>query len=124
MRRIEWRTSLVGAALTALLLAGGSSQSYTAWADQEGSAGVTTSEATVYEALPPGHSTAVAEGTELAVLCLTGWDGPNDGRPSSASSDSPFGAYLKVNYAQGSGYIRSDKVAIRRGAGDDGLRSC
>lgn len=42
------------------------------------------------------------------------WDGPNDGRPASSSSDSPFGAYLKVNYAQGSGYIKSDKVAIRQ----------
>ncbi|WP_078293498.1 hypothetical protein [Mycobacterium sp. D16R24] len=123
MKRIQWSAAIVGAAATGLLAAA-SGQSCIAWADQDESAGVITSSATVYEALPPGHPTAISEGTPVTVLCLTGWDGPNDGRPASSSSDSPFGAYLKVNYAQGSGYIRSDKVAIRRGAGDDGLRSC
>ncbi|WP_131822844.1 hypothetical protein [Mycobacteroides chelonae] len=123
MKRIQWNRAAIGVALTGLLTAG-SGQSYLAWADQEGSAGVTTSAATVYEALPPGHPTAISEGTPVRVLCLTGWDGPNDGRPSSSSSDSPFGAYLKVNYAQGSGYIKSDRVLIHREAGDERLRSC
>lgn len=52
MKRIQWRAAIVGAATTGLLAAA-SGQSCIAWADQGESAGVITSSATVYEALPP-----------------------------------------------------------------------
>lgn len=123
MHRIGWRVPVVAAGLAAAMALSG--DSYAAWADEEGLAGVTMSSATVYETLPGGHTTAVPQDTEVLALCLTSWDQPNDGRPGSSSSDSPFGTYLQVNYAQGSGYIRSDKVVLSsRGADADGLHSC